>query len=209
MKIFSTICIICISLFSQAQKNKNNFKIGVWGSAYRSDLFIKTSLKYNNSKYQPTWEPFHLLGGCGVSFSKLSNKKWQNSINLESRSYGFNYETGRARYRYFIASFSSGVKYKIIIAKIGTGIGKSYSKRFDFESSSKTHKSLNESYNLNKSIIIPFDFEIGISTDFTEMTFIVNSFYGELFKNLMVYENIRVYNYPYNIGVKFKFWIKK
>ncbi|MFM9944921.1 MAG: hypothetical protein ACKVQB_06775 [Bacteroidia bacterium] len=120
----------------------------------------------------------------------------------------FAYELGNARYRYIDIKIATGIKYKNLMFNIGIGVGKNYNRVF-IEGSSKDKMSTAHRNNYNKSIIMPIDLEIGLSKSCIDITLIGQTIWGELFPKMTPYHEKVFYNYPYNLGVKFTYWIKK
>lgn len=200
------VLFIAVSIYGTAQK-KPTYKLGVFGTVYRSDIIIGSTLKSDGkTKYFPSWDPI-ITGGFGISASMLTHKVWYNSLSIDSRTFAFEHELGDARYRFLDLTISSGIKYKHLKVSLSTGVGKLYGKVF-IEGSSKDNTSNVDRNNFNKSIIIPIDFEITYSPDQMEYSLIFQTIGGELFPDMIVRDK-RVYNYPYNIGAKCTFWIIK
>ena len=208
MKNFIFISFLFFAFVSYSQK-KSNYKIGVFGSINSSDLYVISSLKNDGKiKYYPTFDPIFTFG-FGTTISNLSHKIWYNAVTLESKTIGFADIFDVARYQYAITKISSGISYKNIYLNCGAGVGFNYLSSFKEQSNPRTKLSAIGILNQNNKVIIPIDFEFGVSNSRNSIALNVQSILGEFIPNMVLIADYRFYNYLYNIGLKVNYWITK
>jgi hypothetical protein len=206
MKKFIVLTLLFFALAGYSQK-KQTYKIGVFANISRSDLYIISSLKNDGKiKHFPTFNPI-ITFGFGATISSVSHKLWYNALTLESQTIGFVDIFDIGRYQFAIAKLSTGINYKKLYLNCGTGLGFNYISSFKEQSYPRTRESSIEPLNHNKKIIIPIDFEIGISKSRNSIALNVQSILGEFIPNMILISDYRFYNYPFNIGLKVNYLI--